>query len=190
MARQKTEKSYVVLCSYPITSLGIIKRTCPIMHDLKPYCTCCKWKNRKQSIGSCYLHKNRIEFTRSQVYTHIQAKKASSKEFWKRMMWMRRRMRRGLLNQKWLSEGWTTNSPSTTICLSATSWANCVIICSNLVPTASKSCQKEKQITFSNLLQLQIYNPVFIWIAYNEGNECYPKIRMPTCIKNPISILS
>ena len=127
------------------------------------------WEEHMNTLGVLFLAKSGTMFSsilywiwkitfdnvRTVSFTHIQAKNAISKEFWNRMMWIRLRMSRGLLNQKWLSEGWTTNSPSTTICLSATSWANCVIICSNLVPTASKSCQKENHCqmlnTFSNL---------------------------------------
>lgn len=55
-------------------------------------------------------------------------------------MWMRMRTRRGLLNQKWWSEGWTTSSPGMATCLWATSLASWVITCSSFAPTPTTSC--------------------------------------------------
>lgn len=80
--------------------------------------------------------------------TNIKKKKASSNEFWNRMMWMSKSMIFGLWNQKWSSEGWTTMSPSTATCFSATSWANWFITCSSFVPTASNSCEEAQAMIF------------------------------------------
>lgn len=81
----------------------------------------------------------RQSFIITNILTHIQKKNAISKEFWNRIIWISKSTSLGLLNQKCSSEGLTTNSPSTATCFSATSWANWIITCSNLVPTASRS---------------------------------------------------
>lgn len=85
---------------------------------------------------------NCCAWVETNMLTHIQKKNDISKEFWKRIKWMRKRTMRGRRNQKWSSDGWTTNSPSMAECFSATSWANWIITCSSLVPTASRSWRK------------------------------------------------
>lgn len=72
--------------------------------------------------------------------THIQKNDAISRAFWKRIKWIKKSTIRGRWNQKSLSEGLITKSPSTADCFSATSLANWVMTCANLVPTASRSC--------------------------------------------------
>lgn len=88
-----------------------------------------------QKYGSA--HKNQL--------THIQKKNAISKAFWKRMKWIKMRTISGWPNQKCSSDGLTTSSPSIATCFSATSWANCLMTCSSLVPTASRSYKKETE---------------------------------------------
>lgn len=78
--------------------------------------------------------------------TNIQKKYAISKAFWNRMKWIKKMTICGLWNQKRWSDGVTTKSPSMAECFSATSWANWVIICSNFVPMASRSCSTTRYI--------------------------------------------
>lgn len=90
------------------------------------------------------IYMRSISWNVSLILTQIQKKNASSKEFWKRMTWIRISTIWGLWNQKWSSEGLTTNSPSIATCFSATSWANWVITCSSLVPTATRSWNQRR----------------------------------------------
>lgn len=121
--------------SYPISSRGTIYRTCPIMQESKPYWT------YQQREPNDYFHLNDLmqRADHKRYLTHIQKKKAISKAFWKRMKWIKKRTMPGRLNQKCSSDGLTISSPCMATCFSATSWANWVITCSNLVPTARRS---------------------------------------------------
>lgn len=117
-------------------------RTCPIMHESKPYWT---YRGVKPAWCRVILTSPRKHTTNNQL-THIQKKNAISKAFWKRMKWIKNRTISGRLNQKCSSDGLTTKSPSMATCFSATSRANWVITCSSLVPTASRSWKTKMQV--------------------------------------------
>lgn len=130
-----------------MTSLGMMKAIRPMMQESKPYWICNIKSNFPGLILLCELKDgSRLAISEDNL-TQIQKKTAISKEFWNRMTWMSKRTRRGLLNQKWWSEGLTTKSPSMATCLSATSWAIWLITCSSLVPTASRSWKQRKTET-------------------------------------------
>lgn len=112
--------------------------------------------------------------------TNMKKKKASSNEFWNRMMWMRIRMILGLWNQKWSSEGWTTKSPSMATCFSATSLANWLITCSSFVPTASKSCE-EARYEFSIEERFVRSSTGRETRTYHGRDEGYVEVCVPTC---------
>lgn len=135
-----------IIIYYPMTSLGIMNWTCPMMQESKPYCACCLLQLYKSLFFFFFyaMYLFRSLCLRVRVLTKIKNMKANSNEFWKRMKWIKKRTSRGLLNQNKSSDGRTTKSPSTATCFSATSWAKSVMICSNFVPTASKSCGENR----------------------------------------------